>query len=244
MVRRMALSRTNIGVRVHKGSEHPGAWESIVDEGDYWTVVNRLSDPARRTNEGRGARHLLSGLLSCSTCGEPLYVRKARSGKAGVYTVYACKRSHASRKQEPVDQTVSQAVVARLSRPDLLDLMSQDDSTERQVAAADVARLRADLDRWYHAAADGKITPDGLAKVEARLLPKIEDAERRARPAATIPPVVEHLAGRQVADAWERLTLDQKREVISTLCKITILSVGKAAKGFDPESVKIDWRAA
>ena len=39
------------------------------------------------------------------------------------------------------------------------------------------------------------------------------------------------------------LSLDRRRALIDVLMTVTIAPVGRAARGFDPASVRIDWKA-
>ena len=43
---------------------------------------------------------------------------------------------------------------------------------------------------------------------------------------------------------WDGLSLDRRRALIDVLMTVTIAPVGRAAVGFDPDSVRIDWKAA
>ena len=42
---------------------------------------------------------------------------------------------------------------------------------------------------------------------------------------------------------WAGLSLDRRRALIDVLMTVTIAPVGRAARGFDPASVRIDWKA-
>ncbi len=111
-IRRLCVSPTYIAKRIYKGQVvGDGQWPAILDECTYYACVTRLTDPRRRSNEGRGAKHLLSGLARCAVCGGPLVVQKNRG-----FLAYLCREGfHVSRKEEHVDDFVSAVIVGRLS---------------------------------------------------------------------------------------------------------------------------------
>jgi hypothetical protein len=238
-VRRMCINPGYIGKRVHQGKVvGEGQWPAILDGATFYACVSRLTDPARNTRTGVGVRHLLSGLATCGLCGSPMYVLNNRGAKS-----YTCRaKQHVSRREAPVDELVEAAIIERLTRPDVVDLLSAGDSGEDVHAArAEAAEKRARLEGFYDAAAAGDLTPAALARIEARLLPEIDFAERRARPQVTSPLVTE-AAGPAAAEAWHRLTIEQRRELIDLLCEVRIHAAGRGKRIFDPRTVEIVWK--
>ncbi len=66
---------------------------------------------------------------------------------------------HVSRRQEDVDELVSAVIVARLTRPDLLELLAADSGDDGASAAAtEAAEKQVRLDGFYDAAAAGELT--------------------------------------------------------------------------------------
>ncbi len=240
-IRRLCVSPTYIAKRTHKGQVvAEGTWPAILDERTHYACVTRLTDPKRRTNEGRGARHVLSGLARCGVCGGSMVLQKNRG-----FLAYLCREGfHVSRKQEHVDDFVSAVVVARLARPDLLELLAADSGDDGASAAAtEAAEKQVRLDGFYDAAAAGELTPAALARIEAKLLPEIESARRRAVRVAPSPLLLE-VTGTDAERRWAGLSLEQRREVIDLLCEVRILPVGRGRRTFDPLSVAITWKGA
>jgi len=241
-VRRLCVNPSYIAKRTHRGVVVGDAnWPALLEAETHFACVARLTDPARRTNEGRGARHLLSGLLRCGVCGSRCHVLNNRGA-----TSYQChERFCTSRSQSAVDEMVAAVVVARLAQPDLVDLLSPDDDTddERAKARAEAGELRARLSEHYAAAAAGDLSAQGLGRMEAALLPRIEAAERRTRQMLTSP-LLRQVSGADAAERWGNLTLEQRRAVIGLLCSLTVLPVGRGHRTFDPASVRVDWKEA
>jgi site-specific DNA recombinase len=238
-VKRLCVNPGYAGLRVHQGKVvGDAAWPPLVDAATHHGLVARLGDPTRRTQRDSAVRHLLSGLAVCGTCGGGLRVQKNRG-----FLAYLCVDGfHVSRREDFVDSVVEAVTVARLSAPDILPLLADDeDDAEVGEALAEAREKRARLEAFYDAAAAGDLTPAALARIEARLLPEIEDAERRARRSG-LPPVVADVAGPDAAAKWEALSIPQKREVIDALMVIRILPTTRGARTPRPEHIGIEWR--
>ena len=81
-----------------------------------------------------------------------------------------------------------------------------------------------------------------MSAIEARLLPEIEAAEKRALPPFTSPLVTE-VAGSEARERWEQLPITAKREIISTLMTVRIMPSTRGRRTFDPDSVRIEWKS-
>lgn len=238
-VRRLCVNPSYIAKRTHRGDVVGDAqWPPILPEATFYACVSRLTDPRRRLNEGRGVKHLLTGLATCGVCGNRVGIQKNRD-----HIAYTCTTSFCvSRKKEPVEDLVGRTVIERLSRPDALDLLSSDADNETRTAALTEAReKRTRLEGFYDSAAAGELTPAALARIEARLLPEIDEAEKRARRHLGSP-LVATVAGPDAASVWQGLKIEQRREIVATLLNVRILPWGRGRRIFDPQSVEITWR--
>jgi hypothetical protein len=114
----------------------------------------------------------------------------------------------------------------------------------------DVAGLRAQADELRRRRdglaellGEGLLTPESVRGQAKKLGERLAVVERDIAAATGLSPVAEIVAADDVEVAWNGLTLDRKREVIATLCTVTVLPAGKGAR-FDPEQVRIKWRAS
>lgn len=237
-VRRMAISPTNAGLRSHNGViTGPATWPGLISEADYRLLVDKLTDPARRTWRDGSVKHLLVGIAECGVCGAPCRRVKNRGTPS-----YSCSGDFCvTRVQRHLDEFVTRVVVARLSQPDVFDLLTDVDDTEAAQAAEQARTLRARLNGFYDEAADGKLTPAGLARIEAKLLDEIKAAERRARPCG-LPSVLVDVAGPEAQERWDALSVPQRREVLRVLLVPRIMPTGKGTRFFDPTRIEIVWR--
>jgi DNA invertase Pin-like site-specific DNA recombinase len=246
-IKRLCTNPSYAGLRTHQGKilrDDAGnpvatAWPSLIDQADHAALVTRLTDPNRRTQRDSAVRHLLSGIAVCGVCDGRVRVQKNRG-----FLAYLCVEGfHVSRREDHLDAFVEAVTVARLQRPDLLDLLTEDQDEDVAAAIAEARDKRTRLNEFYDAAAAGELTPAALSRIEARLLAEIEDAERRARP-STVPAVVTDAAGPDAADRWAQLSLPQKREIISTLMEVRILPTTPGTRMFNPDHIEIEWKVA
>ncbi len=239
-IKRLCVNPGYVAKRVHRGKVVGDAsWPAILDDATHHALVARLSDPQRRTQRDSAVKHLLSGIAVCGVCDGRVRVQK-NSG----FRAYLCVDGfHVSRKESDVDALVEAVVIGRLSRPELLELMTAGESEDVAAALGEAREKRARLQGFYDAAAAGDLTPAALSRIESRLLPEIEAAEKRAQ-RATAAPILADVAGRDAPERWSELSLPQKREVISLFMRVRILPARRGARTFDPETVAIEWRTA
>ena len=237
-IKRLCINPGYIGKRVHQGKVTADAlWPAILDERTFYTCVSRLTDPARQTNAGRSARHLLSGVAVCGVCEGRMHVQKNRTHYA-----YICTTGfHVSRERERLEGYIEEVVLARLAMPELADLLADDDDADSIAAANEAAELKARLDAFYDEAAEGGLTPAALARIEARLVPQIEAAEKRTRRQHTSP-LLAAVAGPDPSGRWNELAIEVKREVIRALCSVRVLTTSRGQRTFDEDRIEIVWR--
>src|SRR4051812_28743765 len=62
--------------------------------------------------------------------------------------------------------------------------------------------------------------------------------------AGRVPVLGELVTAADVLATWDALDLDRRRAAVDTLMTLTLLPPGRGARTFNPETVRIDWRAA
>jgi site-specific DNA recombinase len=215
-----------------------GRW--ILDEKTFNAIAARYDDPARaKYRGGHDVKYLLSGIARCGRCGAHMYRGHDRKNRL----VYSCKAGlgHITRSLDHLDAYVTTVVLERLKSIDFDDLTAE--NPEAAEARAEAAELRERLNEAAATYAAGEISTGMLTKIEARLLPEIKAAERRAR-AAAVSPAVSDLAGEGVDRRWDRLTIEQRREIIRLLLDITVLPSKRptGSRGFDPDAIRLEWK--
>lgn len=224
-VRRAVTRPALYGLRAVKGEViGKAASPGIMDEGTYGRLVALLGDPdQRKTGASNRASHLLTGIAVCGVCGTPVRART---------TIYSCPTGgHVGRKRQWVDEAVVEHVLAYLSRPDVIDVLTPSAPAIKPLAD-EVATLEARLDLATDDYAAGVLDSRAYTRATASISAALKDAKRAlasARKAAGAPDVLTGLlTTSDVRQAWEGLTLDRQRAVVRLLAKVTILPVGKS----------------
>lgn len=244
ILRQVLLRQRNAGRRVHRGEVlGRGDWPPVLNEDTFDRLHALLTDPSRRTSRGAANVYLLSGIARCGRpdCGGVMRVvtRKQRGNKVQpeAYNCRTCYRVR--RKLEDVDTLVEKVILGRLAMPDAPDLLAGDPVAMRD-AAEQIEAIRGRMDAAADAFADGEMTREQVARTNARLRPKLEDATARLR-AASPTPELARFAGPDVAQRWRDAPLSVKRALINLLVDVTILPTGAGGR-FDPKSVAIHWK--
>lgn len=248
-VRTLATRDRNAGLLVRAGKV-VGACANVdplVDVGTFEQVKAVLADPSRKTSTGTVARHLLSGIARCGTCGGRMRVALRTYGGGGhgrhATPGYRClPGGHVSRNKDTLDGFVTAIVVGRLAREDATDLLVAERGPEAAQAAEEAALLRARLDNAADAFANGDIDRRQLTRITERLRPQIEAADARARIVDDTPLFAGVVGVADVQEAWDALPLSRKRAIVDALVSIRVLPSRTGRGVFDPDAVQITWR--
>jgi hypothetical protein len=129
-------------------------------------------------------------------------------------------------------------ILARLNKPDILQLLTDNDDDAVRDAVAEASEKRARLQTFIDAAAaDGSITAAALGRIETKLMTDIDAAETRARRAST-----GHVLDQAVGidrTQWDLLPITTRREIITAMCHVTIQPAGRGHRTFDPTLIQI-----
>lgn len=240
----MIRCRAYLGERVYRGQTvAKDAWPAIVDEGLFIRANAMLSRPGRAPRTDPTVKHLLSGIARCGPCGGPLY--RSGGGKQTASTYYCADRNCVGRNAVQLEGYVIPRVVAVLAARQVGGDDGGGVDAEVEEAQREVAELRARMDGFLDAAADGAATEAGvlsaasLARIEARLRPKIDAAERRlkqlVRPRS---PGLSRVDG-AIEDVWDDLDVGLQRELIRGAVEVQVWPTGRGRKAFDPTKIVI-----
>ncbi len=248
------LQRPIYAGHVHYGTAMAkGNHEPIIDEVTFQSAQKEM-----KRREGRlpaRGEYLLSGLLRCGECGEPMlhHLVHRNRGKPKDHHYYVCARKmKGSRYRKPVgpcpshhiqmewlDDQVTQLVRSIATSPE--DLISQ---TEEPQAADEIMALEAELAsverklrRWYDAfeeeAIDARELRRRVADLErerGRIELALDEAQERLRRPDPEPMLD---AFHAIRDAWDRMELSEKK----TLLRATIRQIVV----YKDSSFHIEW---
>ncbi|WP_051545112.1 recombinase family protein [Mycobacterium asiaticum] len=228
--------RWKVRVNPELGITGTAEWPGIVDETTWRAAVRKLSDPARR-RAPIGGKGLLTGLAVCGVCAETVH----RGGASHHKPMYRCRSGrHVGRMSEPVDEYVTEVVLARLTQPDAAELWAAElpDASELMAEADTLRRRRDDLALDY---ADGAMTREQFRAANTRVLERLGELEARIAAAGTTSPLA-IVAAADVRGTWATLSTAQRRAIIAALMTPALHLVGAGVRNFRPESVEIRWK--
>lgn len=248
-LKRVLIRPRNAGLRQHRGLEHgKAAWPAIVEEDKWRAARSLLTDPDRRTNEGRATRWLLSGLARCGVCGSALLVTLLVSPRKSINS-YSCKVGKCVvRNASELEEYISLIVVERLSRPDAIMLL------QPRTPGVDLSGLRAEAaalqTRIDDLADDIDLNERVLARRTKALKARLDQVTEELAAAGSGSVLSGVVDAPDVEAAWAALDLDRKRAIISGLMQVTVNRTRKGRKPgwrpgqsyFDPSAITIEWR--
>ncbi|HEY2203663.1 MAG TPA: recombinase family protein [Pseudonocardia sp.] len=246
-MRRMMLRPTYAGLRVYHGQvleDVTATWPALITVAEHNQLREMFADPARdKYRNATHVKHLGSGLFRCGRDGcEGRMLVHQHPGREPAYACRTCLK--VSRRQRLVDELVERLLVGRLSRSDVLELLTGGAEDEDvRAAAEEVARLKGQLRAAREKVVSGDLTLDDLTYFRARWEKQLQEAERRAKP-KTLPTAVFDVAGPDAAERWARQPIGTKRTVLDSLMVVTIRPAPKGTgRRFDPDLIEVDWRA-
>lgn len=230
-LRRMLINPTYAGYRTHKGQiVREGTWEPLLTHDEHDRLVALFA--ANQTSpRGSAPKYLLTGIAICDVCKEPLQMRQQGSVPAakkrpdGKLWFYGCERGHVGRDRRKVDDAVERVIVALLSNPAELAKLAEPIEPTPADDDDNVAELRDRLTAAADAYDAGRLSIDMLAKVEARLLPRIEAAEKRQTARYSSPVVARVAAAPDPHALWKDLPLNDKRAFLRATVNVVVYRV-------------------
>jgi Site-specific recombinases, DNA invertase Pin homologs len=136
------------GQRDYQGAMTPGKWPAIITPAETATLRGILADPGRRKIGGWARTYLLTGLIRCGLCHEPLIAKPTathvrRYVCAKVPGMVSCGRL--ARAAQPVEDMITEAVFQALDGADIAAYVRRTDREADEVTwqavAADEAAL-------------------------------------------------------------------------------------------------------
>lgn len=218
------------------GEAVPAAFRAIVAEGMFEAVNERLADPRRRKAFGTERKHLGSSVYVCGTCKKPV-----RSTSSSVGTAYKCVDGHLTRRAAPIDEFVTRVIRKRLGEEDLARIVAAPTGKEAAESADEVQRLRRRLRQTQRDYDDDLIDGRRYKEKTAKLDGELDRAEARHARLTAGSDVAGVVLDADAVRAYDAAPLGVKQAVIRFLASVTLLHVPRGNRGFDPESVLIDW---
>lgn len=248
------------GLSSYKGEiVGPANWPAIVPEETWRAACAILSDPSRRTNGSRGGtiRWLGSGLYVCGVCEEPK-LRVGTGGSVKRHTYRCANRDirdgggHVTREAATLDAYVEDVIVARLSKPGLLEqLVKADTDHDTSGLRKELVAVRERQDELASLFAAGTITARQLATGTAKLTAKEDELTKAVAAAGRRNPIQIVAGAKDLRALWfgttedrsDGLSLGQRRAILDALMTVTVLPAPRRrVYRFDKDYVRIGWK--
>lgn len=266
--RRVLLRPRNAGLMESHGeiveTELPGGvaeWPAIVSQATWRAVKLLLDGPDRVKGNSTVPKWLGTSLFRCGVCdgdeGDGTVKTSMSSGwhngERGARVAYRCKtgkRGHVSRDAARVDEFVTDVVVARLTKPDFIDLLTATPLPDLDLMRAELVALQGELADWRRMAEAREVTAVAFAPVERRLLADIKNKTAEMTAAVRSPVIRELIGMPDIAAAWAARDLVWKRAVLRNLVVVTIHKPNHKGRPpnwrrgedyFDYDSIDIEW---
>jgi site-specific DNA recombinase len=255
-LRALALTYAYAGLRVHQVGRRPGEnidlsraviyrgrWEPIVPEDQFWRVYAQITDPARLTNNGAAASHLLTHIGLCDRCGEGLTPRQPK----GRPIMRCSGRGCVSVSEPELDEVVVEAVLAWLAEPVVRERLLADHGLgERAVAArVKVTKIETEYRKLRAQLKAGGIDADDFADAKPAIKARLDAARADAQRWSTSALGLFLDPDADLRARWAQAELAVKRDVLrdvltpTRLGQMRVRSVGRT-KGI-PVSDRIVW---
>jgi site-specific DNA recombinase len=233
------------GIREYKGVVvGAGDWEPIIDRATWDEYLRMRTRRKVRHDWSNATKYLLSGLAECGVCGGRMLARPnySRSGTKQATIAYACQTNWCTqRNQARLDELVEAVIIARFSRPDVLELVRVSDDLEPYETEA--RELRRRWDDLAELVADGTLRPAAVREQKAVLQQKLERIQMRIDAARSSSTATDLALAEDTAARWAQLGLPQKRSIIASLLTVRV-NRQQNPRVFDPNDVAIEWVAA
>jgi hypothetical protein len=213
------------------------AYEPILHEDVRQALITLFADPARKTSPGNTPRWLGSLIYQCGVCGDgtAMTVRRNKSG----IPVYRCRAGgHCSWPAARTDAHVETVIVARLSQPDVTDLLPREKDVDVAALREELVVLEARKKGAAQMFARGAIDEEQLETITDEAGQRIGQIRAELSEATAKSPLADFAATGDARRTWEDLTLGRKREILRILLTITLPPLGRGHT-FNRELIQI-----
>ncbi|WP_353828210.1 recombinase family protein [Agromyces sp. SYSU T0242] len=215
----------------------PAKWPAIVDEDTWRALMDKLTDPSRRTQQGSDTRWLGSGIYRCGIegCGAVLRAAafggtNARPNHVRKYHYRCSGAAHLMVLQEPTDAYVRDVVAELVRDPRVIAALSPkapDLSAERERRAV----LETRLSTFEHDYALGDLTGAQLRKATETVKQAIEEIDAALANAVQRSAASPVVGAADPGQAFLDAPIDVQRAVLATVLRVEVLPRPEGMRG-------------
>jgi hypothetical protein len=256
-VRRMLLNPRYVAKRFHKGALYDAKWPAIVSLESFEIARATLADPDRKTtpkNTGV-AKYLLTGLVHCAKCGNPMS-SQTRGKAQGMVFSYSCRNDPALLSPGCgsmriygawADAFVSEATIQRMEATTGLwerVIATETEADDIDEALLEVEALEAREQELATMFAAGEITREVMARTSGEISRRRDVVTGRLNDLRTRKNLPITSTGAFRAD-WGEATVAERRAILGFVVEKVVIHPSRTrGRKFDAERVEIVWRSA
>ena len=243
---RVVFSPTIAGRLIHRGEDVGAAdWPPIIDSD---TAAKLQAIDGRRIKRGRAAKIALltGGRLVCSKCGTAMktantsktkHLKGGKTEPQQSVRLYRCNTCYRTIRAEPVEQVVTELILARLDDAKLSA------PSKPTTGGDDLYQLESELEALAEDLGAGVISRGEWTATRTPLLARISAARSAIESSLSETPVPGLGAPGGLRAAWPDLNLDQREQVVSVFVEQVICGERiKAGPVFEPERLQVIWK--
>lgn len=227
------------------GDLHTAVWPAIVSESDWRRVNAILDDPTRRVHDkGATPTNLGTNIYQCGVCGSlckgtATMAGKHRPGESragkGTYRIYACKaHRHLTRKGDPVDSYVREAVREGLRDGYALRVLLADAGEDTAALHDRATEIRAEIDELAALKVQKILTLSQVVTMTEALRKELTRIQGQLAAVTTSSALVGIADDPEPVLAFNTAPLSTQRAVLKAMYEVTLLPQNGHFRSDDP----------
>lgn len=268
-VRNVLIRPINAGIVLHQGIEYEADTPAIFTR-ETWDAMNAVIKDSRQrsVHPGKFRKQVLSGMVFCGGCGARMYHKAKQQRDGSCKPQVSCTTKDAntgmpghgcgktSRMVAPIIDLVFEAVIYRLSSPDVaeeLERQRSGDNPIRQLTTAlhELETRRSEIKNDYYVARI--LDREEYEQLMTSTKEEIERAEQQLKQATAASIVGGLDVGQGIRSTLETASIERQRDILSHVIEKVIVHPRGQVSGykvpqykkwkFDPKLVEISWKA-
>lgn len=234
------------GIRVYKGQEFKAAWEPIITEEVFRTLQMELGTRSA-PRKAKSRENLLTGIALCGTCGGSMGQSRSNKGIAS----YRCSEfKHNGKDADRTEEVVINRVLMLITVPGAESVLNN----QPDVDIASLRKRRIEQVAWWNTqlkeAVAAKVPLSDLAVYReghetelAEIDAQIFEYEKSSL-FADMWSKFAYFDNETIPEAraiWNRLPLERKRRIVTTLFEEVVLLPGVRGARFDSSTVLMEY---
>lgn len=239
-IRQILMHPRTAGHAVYRGViVRRDAFPAIIPDEKWRALIVLLEDPRRRSAPSNTPKWLGSLQFQCGQCddGTTMSVRYTTKGVA----TYRCRaKGHCLTPAVEADAYVEKAIIKRLSRDDVADLLPASSTVNLEELRDKIAQCQKAKESAARLLARGVFDEEQAAIASQEADTELAQVRKLIDAATQRSPLAEFATCDDAARTWKELSRGRKREIIAELVTVRLLPVGRGNRASIDQRVMIE----